>query len=208
MTAEAPGVSARKQDQSRPGCTPARAGLDVREGWPRRYRRAWWARMQTADALRATKRYAPFPADPPQPWSIIAKLWPAPDAPSAARHISIKHTFGFVASPCGDAWLPLTLLTSVYADDFGGAEGFKAVHECDADVDFGCLSVCRDRLRRYARQRISGSASSPRSSCARGIPSTASRTPDRSDGWRAASRCETARQGSPLSITARFCGLE
>jgi len=45
--------------------------------------------------------------------------------------------------------VPLTLLTSCHADDLGGAEGREAVHEGDADVDFGSLAVgvsCGDAL--------------------------------------------------------------
>ena len=32
-------------------------------------------------------------------------------------------------------------MTSGDANDLGGAEGIEAVHECDADVDFGGLAV-------------------------------------------------------------------
>jgi hypothetical protein len=39
------------------------------------------------------------------------------------------------------ARLPLSPLTLCHADDLGGAKGVEAVHECDADLDFGGLAV-------------------------------------------------------------------
>lgn len=48
---------------------------------------------------------------------------------------------GVVAELPPEAWLPLTPLTSCHPNDLGGAEGVEAVHECDADVDFGGLAV-------------------------------------------------------------------
>jgi hypothetical protein len=44
---------------------------------------------------------------------------------------------------------PLSPPGSGHADDFGGAEGVEAVHECDAELDFGDLAVpvsCGDAL--------------------------------------------------------------
>ena len=37
--------------------------------------------------------------------------------------------------------MPLSPLTLCQANDLGGAEGGEAVHEGDADVDFGGLTV-------------------------------------------------------------------
>ena len=48
---------------------------------------------------------------------------------------------GIVAELGVKARFPFTPLTSCHALDLGGAECVEAVHECDADVDFGRLSV-------------------------------------------------------------------
>ena len=47
---------------------------------------------------------------------------------------------GIVADLRPKARLPLSPLTSCHADELGGAEGVEAVHEGDADVDFGGLA--------------------------------------------------------------------
>ena len=51
------------------------------------------------------------------------------------------HDLGVVAELTFQGEFPLTPLTSCHAIDLGGAERVEAVHECDTDVDFGCLSV-------------------------------------------------------------------
>ena len=53
--------------------------------------------------------------------------------------------------------MPLFPLRSGHTDDLGGAEGGEAVHDGDADVDFGGLAVGvsrGDALPKAFRQRI------------------------------------------------------
>ena len=54
-----------------------------------------------------------------------------------------------VAERWSEAGLPLSPSSSGHADDLGGAQDVEAVHEGDADVDFGGLAVgisCDDAL--------------------------------------------------------------
>ena len=67
---------------------------------------------------------------------------------SQAHHVAIDECIGNEIKsyrrtfPVGvEARLPLTRLASVHANDLGGAEGVEAVHEGDADMDFGGLAV-------------------------------------------------------------------
>lgn len=55
--------------------------------------------------------------------------------------IQIRYVFGVVAELRLEASRPLTPLTLDGANDLGSADGGEAVHECDAYVDFGGLSV-------------------------------------------------------------------
>ena len=52
--------------------------------------------------------------------------------------------------------MPLTPLMSCRTDDLGGAEGFEAVHEGNADVDFCGLSVGGEPLTRHWSERVAG----------------------------------------------------
>ena len=48
---------------------------------------------------------------------------------------------GIVAERRVEACLPLSLSGSGHADDLSGAECVEAIHECDAEMDFGGLAI-------------------------------------------------------------------
>ena len=60
-------------------------------------------------------------------------------APSAVR--SIAHLVGIVAEVVFETSFPLSPIALGDAFDLSLAEDVEAVHECDADVDFGGLAV-------------------------------------------------------------------
>ena len=124
---------------------------------------------------------------------------------------------GVVAELHPEARLPLSPVGSGDANDLGGAEGREAVHQGDADVDFGGLAVgisCADAFSEgLEAEPVSATGSSEparaswlRSGFVRGIRSSVSRTLDHSAGWRAGFRFGRRLPDSPLSRAARSCG--
>ena len=62
--------------------------------------------------------------------------------PPSAQALKLIHLLiGVVAEVPLGRLVPLSPAASGHAFDLGGAEFVEAVHECDADVDFGGLAV-------------------------------------------------------------------